>query len=96
MNEKDFQDLLNEIDSMSIEEYNNFHEEALKMKNSGLSIKVSDKECTVSGEQDFKFAITGTFSITDTFTIESQFAAFYMTATNCQTCNGDRICPEAA
>lgn len=32
MDEKDFQDLLNEIDSMSVEEYNNFHEKALKMK----------------------------------------------------------------
>lgn len=55
MNENDFQDLLNEIDSMSIEEYNNFHKEALKMKNSKFSIKVSDKEYIASDEQDLNF-----------------------------------------
>lgn len=96
MDEKDFQDLLNEIDSMSIEEYNQFHEEALKMKNSGLSIKIPEEECIVPSDQDFELAITGTFTVTDTFTIDSQFAAFYMTATESQTCNGDKIWPEAA
>ena len=32
MDEKDFQDLLSEIDSMTVEEYNEFHEEVLKMR----------------------------------------------------------------
>lgn len=46
MNEKDFQDLLAEIDSMSIEEYNKFHEEALKMKASGISIEENNSKET--------------------------------------------------
>lgn len=32
MDENDFKDLLNEIDSMDIEEYNKYHEKALEMK----------------------------------------------------------------
>lgn len=38
MDEKDFFDLLNEIDSMSVKEYNKFHKKALKMKETGLFI----------------------------------------------------------
>lgn len=34
MDENDFKDLLNEIDSMDIEEYNKYHEKALEMKKS--------------------------------------------------------------
>ena len=96
MNDKDFQDLLDEIDSMSVDEYNEFHEKALKMKESGFFINVSDEECTVSVEQDFGLAIKGTFTVTDNLTIDSQFAAFYMAATEYPTCNGDKIWPEAA
>ena len=32
MDENDFIDLLNEINSMSVEEYKKYHEEALEMK----------------------------------------------------------------
>lgn len=32
MNEKDFQDLITEIDNMTVEEYNKFHKESVKMK----------------------------------------------------------------
>lgn len=48
MNDKDFQELLNEIDSMSIDEYNEFHEKALKMKQERKVFnKRCDKKCIV-------------------------------------------------
>ena len=96
MDKKDFQDLLNEIDSMSVEEYNNFHEKALKMKDTGVYITIPEKECSVSINQNSKWTLIGTFSINETLTIDSQFIAFYMTATRSLTHNGDKVWPEAA
>ena len=39
MNEKDFKELLIEIDNMSIKEYNNYHEKAQKMKQSKIFVE---------------------------------------------------------
>ena len=42
MDENDFKDLLNEIDSMDIEEYNKYHEKALEMKKMGWKKESED------------------------------------------------------
>lgn len=44
MDEKDFQELLDEIDTMSTEEYNEYHKKAIKMKKSDLTIQESSQE----------------------------------------------------
>lgn len=74
MDEKDFQDLLNEIDSMSIEEYNKYHEKALKMKETGLYICLEKFINPVLPSPIFK----GTFSTEITLDVDSQFSAAYM------------------
>ena len=101
MNETDFQDLLAEIDSMSIEEYNKFHEEALRMKESRIYIELlgelSESKDNVSFSSEY--TIHESFSTKSSLLIDSQFAAFYRTADTGLTeneSNGERIWPEAA
>lgn len=97
MNEKDFRDLLNEIDSMSIEEYDKFHDKALRMKEVGLYINEMYEQPVFDPE--FETAMSGTFSTRNNFSINSRFSAAYMpvTETFAEAKNyGDKIWPEAA
>ena len=82
MNEKDFQDLLAEIDSMSIEEYNKFHEEALKMKASRIYIEIPEELSEPKTSFSSEYTISVPFSTKNSFLINSQFAAFYKTVDN--------------
>lgn len=74
MDEKDFQDLLEEIDSMSVEEYNKFHEEAIKMKQSRVFIRLSEDYV----DSKYEITIVGSFSTENTLCINSKFTAVYI------------------
>lgn len=78
MDEKDFQDLLNEIDSMSIEEYNKYHEKALKMKETGVYICLEKFNNPVLPSPIFEEPVSGSFSTENTLDVNSQFSAAYM------------------
>lgn len=66
MDKKDFQDLLKEIDSMSIEEYCKWHEKAQKMENKKIIENVCTDKCKHARyikEGDFICAITKNVTI---------------------------------
>lgn len=73
MKEEDFLSLLNEIEAMSIEEYNEYHKQALKMRESCIYIQDSFTE-TFQNVEKFEISALVDNKLTEDFSkTESDF-----------------------